>query len=770
MPDVDSGETIQGATLERPEDINKDNKKGITAEYLLEEYDLAHSRFKNWEQDAAHVERKYRHVKKMLKKGGRHMHNILYSNVETLRPTLYNNEPIPDVRRKHKDKDPIGRRVSDILKRCLIYSIDSYDFDSVANDVVMDFLLPGRPIARVRYNPEMVTVPEEKQYVETPPEGMDVPEDMEFDEENSRFFYRQEEYEELEYESVTCELVQWDRFKHGDGRRWEEVEWISFDHHMTRDELVETFGKRQGEKIEMSDGGDSEYDSMGRGGRTKYDKKKDASVLKKAKIIEFWHKPTRTIYFVAEKEKDVVKEEADELNLKNFFPVPKPIFAVESTSDMVPVPEYNIYKHQAEELDNITQRIQKVSSAIKVRGVYDPTLGIERIFDHEDNKMIPAQNVSRMYELGGLERAIWLLPIEQLVAVLIQLYEARDRVRQVIYEITGISDIMRGQTDPRETAKAQDIKARWGGSRIQRKQRQIQKYFRDIFRIKAEIIATKFQPETLERMSGKSLQVDGPPAQQVQGQAQGQAQGQVQGMMQPAQPIATREEVLEVLRSDVMREYRIDVETDSTIAEVNEREQINVTKFLQGLSQFVVGISPAVESGYIPPKAAKSIVMAAARRFEFGREVEDALDEIPEDASAQQDRPDPEMVKKQGELQIKQQELQMKGQAEAQKIQMKGQAEAQKMQMKQQESQADMQNEAQKMRMEIQVEMTKMQEEARLDRERMNRELQIEREEMREELRIEWAKMRGQLAIEQEKAESMAAIARENKPPENKNA
>ena len=731
MPSVDSGMAYETGSIERPKDLNEEGEKGISVKYILEEYDLAQKRTKDWVADCNDIVKKYLNTNTTTKRGrGRHNHNILYSNTETQRPSLYNDKPIPDVRRRFRDKDPVARRISEIAERCLTYTMDDYDWDGLASDVVLDFLLVGRPMVRIRYVPTITEVPEEIEDLDGDPEYM--PDEAEYDEERQVHFVTHEAYDEVSDEKVCCELVQWDRFHHGDGRSWEELDWVSFDHYFTLDEFEENFPDYK-DSEDLQYGEDSERNKYSTQNKTVYDQRKDASVLKKIKIVEFWYKPTKQIFFVAEKDKKIIKTEEDKLDLKGFFPCPKPVFAIDSTSDMTPVPEFITYKDQSDELDKITQRIQKVIQAIKARGVYDPSLGIERLFSEDDNKLIAADNTSRFVEGGGLANGIWMLPIEIFGNVLDRLYQAREQTKEVIYEIIGLSDIVRGASDPRETKGAQQIKSQWASSRIKRKQYLIQRYFRDILRMKAEIIATKFSPETVEKMTGLSFEV----------------QGDMDPQTGQRPMLSSREETIAVMQDDVTRNYRIDVETDSTIAGMLEADQQNVTRLLQGIAQYVQGMGGAVGSGFIPPKSATQILLAGIRKFKFGREVEDAIEAIGDQPPPDQNKPDPEVEKQKALLEIKKEELAMK----QQEMQMKAQ-------LKQQESQAGLQIDQQEAQQEMQMNMQEMKAMMDLERQKVMNEMQLEREKAQAEIAMDYEAMRAKLNIEEEKADGMLAIAK----------
>ena len=164
--------------------------------------------------------------------------------------------------------------------------------------------------------------------------------------------------------------------------------------------------------------------------------------------------------------------------------MPRPIMFLEKSNDLMPVALYTLYENQATELNRLTIRIQKVVEAIKARGVYDSELGddIAKIMDESDNALVPADKSASFAAEKGLGNAIWFMPIEQLTNVLIQLYQARNQCKQIIYEITGISDIMRGSTNANETLGAQEIKKSFGTLRLKRLQSEVQRYARDLLR------------------------------------------------------------------------------------------------------------------------------------------------------------------------------------------------------------------------------------------------------------------------------------------------
>jgi hypothetical protein len=322
----------------------------------------------------------------------------------------------------------------------------------------------------------------------------------------------------------------------------------------------------------------------------------------------------------------------------------------------IPVPDY--YKEQEAELNTITNRINRLVKGLKLRGVYDSTLTeLSELMKGEDNDLIAAQNVTELLERGGLEKAIWFMPIEMAAKVLRELYAQREQVKQIIYEITGISDIMRGATEASETATAQQIKANFGSLRVRRMQAEVARYVRDILRIKAEIIAERFQPETLAAMTGLQYPTAAQKQQLQMAAQQAQATGQQPPQVDPELMNApTWEEIIACLRNDAMRTFKVDIETDSTVAASLESDMSGMKEVLTAVVQVIQGFGPAVQAQAIPVEAVKEIILAVVRRARLGNAVEDALDKM------QQPAPPPQQHD--NTAQIEQMKAQFKAQAD----------------------------------------------------------------------------------------------------------
>ncbi|CAB4139737.1 hypothetical protein UFOVP353_10 [uncultured Caudovirales phage] len=514
----------------------------------------------SWRKDAKHIIDIYKNAKSNIR------FNILYSNVQTVGPALYLNTPRPDVRRRFSDEDLAAKEVSETIERVLIAGVDNYDFDYNIKGVVLDYQLTGRGMGWVSYEPLTTSQPVIDEMGMPVLDAMGVPAVQ----------------EEIVYQSTTCKWIEWDDVRFGHASRWEDTPWISIEHSFTREELVEKFGQLGAEiKLDLSYTEDTE-------------EKKEA--IKKACVYEIWSKTDRKIYFIAPSfDKGPLLVKDDPFKLEGFYPCPRPLLYVTEPDGQSPIIEYNLYKDLAEELNNVSKRIGRLTSAMKARGVYDSQVtGFAQAMSGDDAALIPSDNATVAMQMGGLDKAIWMIPVDKYVQVLRELYQAREQIKQSIYEVTGISDIVRGASDPRETLGAQSLKAQFGGLRIKERQKDVQRFIRDIFRIKAEIIAQKFEPNILKLYTGKDI----------------------------------TPEAFDLMKSAVNRMIRVDVETDSTIAQDAEADKKSITELIAAITQFITAWGPIIQSGLVPLEVPKALLMSATRRHQMGREVEDALNKI----------------------------------------------------------------------------------------------------------------------------------------------
>lgn len=609
-----------------PHDTEYENNPGGMVRRWRAELTAAHKSERDWREQGRKVIERYRDDADESRTDRRY--NILWANTETLRPQMYSHTPEPVVQRRFHDKDPVGRMASETMQKALEYAIDAYDFDGTIDHCITDYLLPGRAIARIRYIPTFeqgeaprITVQQDVQedgtqllYAGDDPVS---PDSVMEDEQG--LYMEGEAEEEVTYEEVRCEYVNWEDFRISPARTWGEVRWVAFRHRMTREELKEAFGEA-GREVPLTIAPQETATEQAESQDTEH-------ISKRAEVWEIWHKENREVIFIAEgKEDSPVEVREDPLNLDGFFPCPEPLYSVSTNNTMVPIPEYTLYQDQAQELNRITTRIDKLVEALKARGLYagEHKDALSRLMKGEDNELIPVEDFAALQD-GTLESRIAWMPIEQIAKTLQWLYQQRDQLLQSIYQITGIADIMRGASDPREGVGTQQMKGRFGVQRLQPRQKSIQKFVRDLLELKAEVMAEMFEPRTLSLMTGTEMP----------------------------------DQVLSLLRDDGLRGFRIDIETDSTVDDQEDKEEI--AEAFNAMSSLAQNLQPMAQSGQINKEAVKEIFLWGMRRFRVSRQVESALEADPEPQKPEP--PDPiEMEKLKNER--------MKIQQQAQKDQM----------------------------------------------------------------------------------------------------
>lgn len=520
-------------------------------------------------------------------------YNILYSNTEVLLPALYSATPKPDIRTRFRGENL--KPIPEVCQRFLTVAADPGNpgedcFDSAMSDAVLSSLVPGMGYVRIRYV-----------------------EDRSFP---------------LVYESGAFQTLIW-----GKATRWSKVPWLAFKHPMKRDQMLKQFAISPDEaQIEYKPSADSDADS------------EDCCVY------EVWDKATKTVYFLSEEwNKTVLKTSPDPLGLVGFYPTPGLLCLTAKPGKLAPIPLFRFYKNQAEELNRVSVRLNKVLSAIRVRGAYNSLLGdsLKKILSDEtsENELIAAEEAAMLAQSGGFDKQIWLLPIEKLIVVAQELYNAREAIKQVIYELTGISDIIRGSSVASETATAQDLKAKWGTVRLRRMQTLVGNYARDLFRMSidcgadhipadkwAAITQMEFPTEEQKAIAKQQLEYNQrmasmAPPQQTPGQPP-QAPPQPDPKIVATLSAPTWEAILGKLKIDANRTFTVNIQTSSTIDLDTAQDKSEVSEYMNAMAQLSSGLQPLMSLGPTGLEAVKAILVGVSSRFKFSQDFADVIGKI----------------------------------------------------------------------------------------------------------------------------------------------
>lgn len=679
----------------------------------VQEIKFYETKSKQWEEKGKKILRRYKDDRSPREQKVPRF-NILWSVIKSSQPALFAQNPKPDIERRFRDKDDLGRIASMVLERSITYFINK-TFKAAVKQAVTDRLLPGRGTVWARYEPHFQDDDDqENENEETSDDGLEITDDAEPDDNIDS-----EPTQSLTGEDIRWDYVHWQDFGHTFGRTWEEVDAIWHRDYLTREELEERFGEEIGSKITLDysphDLKDNKYDE----------------VQKKATIYEIWCKTDKTVYWIHKDHMEPLDEQYDPLGLDGFWPCPMPLYATLANDDMIPTPDYIEWQDQAAELDELTSRIGSITKAVKVAGIYDKSAsGIERLLaEGVENQLIPVDQWAIFAEKGGIKGAMEILPMQEILETLLGLYKCRDQVKQDLYEISGSADIMRGQSDPDETATAQNIKSQFGTMRLDDMQDQVKDFCRDLVQIGTQIIANHFSLETIKKICGVQLLTE-QEKQIVQIRMKAlQQYAQQQKAMQPKPPQPgqppqpppqqmpppqlpplpdwlqkcdqedmdelmdnpTWEEVDGLLHDEIMLGYKIDIETESTIKMDQDKEKAARVEFLETVGKFMQAMTQN-QNPDLAPLLGK-LLEFGVRGFRIGKELETAFDvaihKLEKDAAdPAKQKPDPEMAKIKGDQEIAQQRLQadmqleaQKSQAEDKRIQLQAQTDNQQLQM-----------------------------------------------------------------------------------------
>jgi hypothetical protein len=674
---------------------------------LLEESEDA---FERWHDHCDNIDRKYASLARLHDKERDRQFQMFWANAEVIKPSIYAKAPVPVVVPKFKDRRPVYQAASEVMERCAIVAFDLAYINDLMMQVRDDVALIGRGVAWCRYESG-----------------------------KGDSYY--------DHEKVCIDFKHRRDFLHSVARCWYEVTWVAAASYLTRAEARKRFYKFSGDCYQ-----DAEYavdkDAQSIGG---------ADNRERAKFWEIWHKGERRVVWVAQGCEDILDEDDPHLDLQGFFPCPKPAYGTCQRGSLVPVPDVMQYEDQLDEVDLLTSRIHALSDALEVKGFY-PAGGGELAdaiqaaisIKTPGRVLVP---ISNWAAFGGSKEVIVWLPIDQIATTITAVVALRKQVIDDIYQIMGLSDIMRGATDPGETLGAQQLKTQYGSTRIRDKQYELARLARDLVSITCEIICEKFDPVTIIEMSQTQLltqemqrrKVGQLHQQMMMGQQQVQQaaqspQGQqltqsnpeqAKQLMQQAQAEQQRlqseiaatmgeptiDQVLKFFKNNRARSFVLDIETDSTILSDENAEKERRAEFLQVLAPVLQQLAQMVQLDPSKADFAGKILKFAVAPFRTGRELDGAIDEMTEQTKAQTagGRPDDpttatnktalqieqlkqktQQDKNQAELQLKAQEIQMKDQHEKMKIASNEKIKAAELMAKQGDDAAKVQTAAQK--------------------------------------------------------------------------
>jgi hypothetical protein len=606
----------------------EDTKKTPSSNYQrwVEEINLAEKEASDFLQQGHSVYERYKDERKDAD-GSMRKYNIFSANVGIMVSSLFSKIPKATVsRRFEQSMDDQGRVAAMMIQNILLQDMDdeNCNYAQVVRYAILDRLCPGIGCAWLRLETE--TKEEILEQITDPVTG--------------EILQEAATYERVAGQEVPVDYVHWDDIVISPCRTWEERRWVGRRVFMDRDALVERFGDDKGNKIglDYKPGSNSTSDNNN----------PVNDVLQKAVIYEIWDRNNKKVYWVSKKFPSLLDEKEDPLKLENFEPFPRPLFSTQSTDNVIPVSDFVMMQDQYNELDTVNNRISMLVDAVKAVGVYDSSAtGVQRMLEEgTDNTLIPVDNWSMFAEKGGIKGQVDWLPLDQVVQALQYLRQAREDIKGQIYELSGISDIVRGESKASETLGAQKIKAQFASVRIQKLQDEVALFAQAILQLKAEIICRHFTPEQILKQSNMEFYLDGQNAPLVHG-----AIALIKGPTE-------------------LFEWRVKIQPDSLVQADYQLQKQERVEFINATATFLQSAATMIEREPAMAPMMMEMLKFGVAGFKGSTEVEGSIDKTLAEiqkkiANPAPPPPDPAIEKAKVEMQVSQQEAQL----DAQKVQ-----------------------------------------------------------------------------------------------------
>jgi hypothetical protein len=621
-----------------------------------DEITMAEKEFENFRKQGRTTVRRFKDERDSVD-GDQRKFNIFTSNVGILQSSLYAKLPKISVSRRFDQMNDDPARVASLmLQNSIMQDIDEpeCDFDQVMRDAVEDRLVPGMGCAWLRLETDT-----EQKTLEAQTDPL-----------TGEVVQEESVYESISRQEVIIEHVFWEDFLYSPCRTWKERRWVARKVYMDQDALVKRFGEKLGKEIPL------DYNPRGTQGQSNEPKNE---VLQKAVIYEIWYRQKREVLWLSKGHDTLLDVVSDPLGLEDFEPCPKPLFALTTTSNCVPTNDFVICQDQYNELDLVNNRISLLVQACKVVGVYDvAATGVQRMLQQgSENTMIPVDNWAMFAEKGGVKGAVDWLPLEVVIQALEKLRQAREDIKGQIYELTGIADIVRGNTKASETLGAQKIKAQFASVRIQKLQDEVARFAQDILRIKGEIICRHVVPSQILKMSNFEFYND-------------------------AQNKPLIAAAIKLLKGGhELFEWRVKVQADSLAQADYQMQKQEKIEFTNAVATFLQSAATTMKAMPDTAPIIFETLKFAISGFKGAAELEGVIDQnlqiiMKKIQNPAPPPPDPAVVKAQAELKFKQEEHQLDTAKEQQEMQFAQQEHRVDLTFKAQEHQQTMQQDAEK--------------------------------------------------------------------------
>lgn len=572
-------------------------------------------------------------------------------------------------------------------------------------------------------------------------------------EDDEGFFVYTNQVVDVENERVCLEPMLYEHVRiDPQCRRWNRCKRQSFDLFFSKPEFVEIFGKEA-------------YRNLAQAEREKNEQAWDK--CQTIKVVEYWDEYSKETLWWAENGGEFITpkgyfipdgdmDDADDVaelavqngiyDLPKFFPTPPPLMMNSPTDEFWPIPEYHQLVDVLDEIHTLFGRMVSTTKAIRARLLFDNNVDGLQAALHEatdgDAFGVPNLGQALAGAGGSLDAVTQYINVAPLIESLGSMYQALDQRLNMLYRLTGTSDLLQGlqqdQSRDRTLGESQLLE-KYALNQFAEPQRKMAEFVRDCYELMTEIALKNFKDSSLDiYLIPATLTEDH----------------------------KSRYRAAIGLLRDNSKHFRIELETDSTIA-INENYdkamRAELVQIMTDSIERVAGIAqgnPALTA--ITLHALKYLVQGHRQGKMFQAEITAAIDNVIKQTEEAAQNAEPQFDAEKAKIELEQSKMTQSAQIEVAKMQQEGQLRTLQMQSQERIESIRLQQEAALTNLQAQIDSFKIQSDSaaaqtqtQLDYEKIRAEISTAQEELalkRDALMVEMQKAAGEQSIAEFKA------------------
>jgi hypothetical protein len=288
-------------------------------------------------------------------------------------------------------------------------------------------------------------------------------------------------------------------------KRWNRCKRLAFKNYYSEPEFKEIFGVAAFLDLATQE---------------RHSEQSGAAKRQDIAVYEYWDYYAKECFWFAENGSDFIKpkkymipEGGDDYgqealnglyNLDKFFPCPPPFIMNAPTDEFWPVPEYYQLMGVFEEIHTIFGRMMETTRAYRARLLFDSAIpGLKKaINESPEGGATGVSNLTQaLVQAGGdLRNVAQYIPTEGIIASLQQLYISLEQRLNMIYRLTGTSDMLQGLAADQtmRTFGERQMTEKYALNQLEEPQRKMAEYVRDCYELITEMALKNFKDASLD--------------------------------------------------------------------------------------------------------------------------------------------------------------------------------------------------------------------------------------------------------------------------------